>query len=130
MVSVVVSNEVIKGLLSSTCVPIEESFLQATNGKCRVRLFNSSDYNDFLNSIQSAKKNQLKGEPFYEEEHTGGVAKAYGSTTTTAYWHVRVEPKTFQIHFSFGRKKVSGPQVPCSYHGGEMSYLKEFRKGK
>ena len=111
--------------LAPIVLPTLAEFLAACNGKARKRLFDETDYESFIHDCDKAMTAAMDCEMFCAESHAGGVANAYGSTTTTARWGVWAWPDR-SIEFVTDRAGVSGPNPPKAYKGGERSYRKEF----
>lgn len=103
----------------------QDEFFSRVNGHARTRLFNNSHYNSYLAAYREAERALAVGEPFYWQINAGGVAKSYGSITTTARCGIYVMNG---IHEIVDRATISGPHVGCIFHGGSRSYFKRFKE--
>lgn len=97
-------------------------FFERTNGQCRRRLFDKSDWRAFCAAKSHAAQHAAAGKPYYRHRDAGGVANNYGNMTTTARWGVWVDPETHRVVEVVGRAPISGRHVPCAYYGGERAY--------
>lgn len=108
----------------------EEQFLQCANGKARTRLFDSRDYMYHVQDVVKAGVAAEDKRPFYSDENAGGVANAYGATTTTARRGVYVDPVSMAVVEVVDRVQVSGRNVKRIWYGGEQGYNRAWRDAR
>lgn len=105
----------------------QEDFLEATNGKCRARLFSSHDYKEFVKNIRKADEAAFNYEPFYAEWDGGGVANSYGYAATTARCGIYTTPHG-EVKEFVDRVPARKRGAACIFHGGEKAYLNWFEE--
>lgn len=116
-------------------VPPLEFFLMETNRTARVRLFDASDYERFMEHVAEAQAAAKHCLPYYWENNGGTVSKSYKYCADTARCGVYACPSALSgdehgyIMVVYDRVRCS-TRVPCIYRGGERSYIKWFNSKK
>ena len=120
-------------------IPTYEQFRQRCNGGARVRIFDESDYSSFLDSITAAIHAAKSGNPFYDEDDAGTVAKAYSNKFQghTSQWGVWVEPPNpgdaaagaCRVRFVYKRENLNAQgDAPRARHGGRPQYDRDWAR--